>query len=431
MISTPAACSNKKFTKNSNYSNSFAASVGWLGHKLTYLSSLTLEQGAKVGSPLTPGFHGQCDSKLKEVCTRILRILLCILLSWTLVLAVVGGCMRLLASLAKRNFTLTLKDDQPALQNNAIEQIKIRTFNVAMMPEFICVSNKVRPTRQRIQEVANLLLKKDDDILCLQELFHSEAADDLTEQLQKRYPYIISNVDPRSFGLNSGLMIASKYPLVHVDFWRHTNRGGMDAYANKGALAVTIKPSSNQTLVVVNTHLNGGAPSSTHFPEWGKSYREDQIKQLKTNMKAYVNQSTERNGMVPAVVFTGDYNIGPLAPRKSINGNWETTPDPEWATIKDLMHPLISDNDARGTTFELGQDPVTGWDQSQLDRWEIKPEYVDHIGLGKVGDDNSGQLPLQPIELIDLSVDPMGGSSDHLAVAATFKVTAPSSRDGR
>ena len=426
MIQIPAFDSNKKFTENSNYSNSVAASVGWLGHKLTYLSSLILEQGAKIVSPLTPGFQGQCHSKWKEVCIRILRIIFCILLSWSLVLAIVGGGLRLLASLAKRDFTLTHNGNQLSVQNNNIEQIKIRTFNVAMMPEFICTSNKVRSTRKRIQEVANVLLKRDDDIICLQELFHSEAADNLIEQLQKKYPYMISNVDPRSFGLNSGLMIASKYPIVHVDFWRHINRGGMDAYTNKGALAVTIKPSIAQALVVVNAHLNGGAPSNALFTEFGKSYREDQVKQIKRQVKVYVDQCSERNGMIPAVLFTGDYNIGPQAPKKAANRDWETTPDPEWASIKYLMNPLISDNDSRGTTFELGQDQATGWDRSQLDRWKIKPEYVDHIGLGKVEECNPRQLPRQPIELIDRSIDPMNGASDHLAVAAKFRIVASS-----
>lgn len=115
-----ASISNKTYTVNSNYSNKIASTVGWAGHKLTYLTSFMIEQGAKVCRPIKPGFQDQCQTRFKEICYRIFRVFLCIMLSWGLLLGLVGSCMRLASSLARRNFTLIKPTENLIFENRVV-----------------------------------------------------------------------------------------------------------------------------------------------------------------------------------------------------------------------------------------------------------------------------------------------------------------------
>ena len=407
----------KKYTENSNHSNGVATAVDWLGHQLTYTTSLMLEEAVKIVRPFKAGFQDQCCASFDEICVRVARVALCIVFSWTLLLGIVGAGLRLLASLARREFTY-IHPTNESIPENRVNQITVRTFNTGMMPECVSIMNGLRPTRDRIIEVAESILEKEDDVICMQELFHTEAADYLANQIKTKFPYIVYNVAPRSFGINSGLMIASKFPIVNTDFWVHKNRGGFEELSNKGTLAVTIQPSKNQTVVLFNSHLTSDAPKSDAFPEGEKSYRENQIAQIKEQVDNYIDQSTSKHSIIPAVLLAGDYNIGPLMPIKHETSETfvGTKPHPEWASIKDLMDPLISDDDASATTFDLELDKKVGWNKGKLHSWETKPECLDHIGTSMT------DKPTHPIELLSRKIDPMNGSSDHLAVAATFAI---------
>ncbi len=407
----------KEYTENASHTNKFATTVDWLGRKLTYFTSVLLEQGAKIGRPLKSGFQDQCNTNFKEICMRVLRVVFCILLAWTLVLGLVGGSMRLGASLARREITWVPLKDPPILEGK-IREISIRTFNVGMMPEFISVINGLRPGSERIREIAEALVETGDDIVCLQELFHTEAAEYLTEKLRVKFPYMIYNVGTRSCGLNSGLMIASKFPIVDAEFWRHTHRSGVEHYSNKGSLAATIKPSADQTIIIFNSHLNAETSPSDAFPEGAKSYRESQISQLKEKIDTYIDQSVdESNPIVPAVFVAGDFNLGPLTPVEDENGVIiGAKPNGEWPTLKNLMDPFIADDDLSKTTYDIGRDSYTGWDKSRLDTWQMKPECLDHIGIPKTN------KAIKQVHLLHRVIDPVKGSSDHLAVAAKFQI---------
>ena len=408
----------KNYTENSNHTCACASAVHWMGRQLTYIPGLLCEQGAKIFRPLKPGFQDQGSTALIEVCYRVLRILLVALLLLSLPLGIIGGCLRTVANVWRRDFTFIHPAVSTPLQTR-INQINIRTFNAAMMPEFICIANGVRPTRQRIKELAEILLQKEDDVVCLQELFETEVNDYLAEQLKEKFPYIICNVEHRTLGIGSGLMIASKYPIEDAQFWKHDDCGGYDELANKGTLAVKIKPTADQTVLIFTTHLNAGADSTDLFPEGHKSYRESQLSQLKIQVEDYIEKTMQESPTIPHVILTGDYNIGPLAPKRDAKGKRTegAQPDVEWTALKEVMDPLISDEYEGTTCFDLAKDHRAGWDRSKLASWKCVPECIDHIGVP-----NTSKM-IQSVELISRTIDPMHGTSDHLAVAASFKLS--------
>lgn len=85
------------------------------------------------------------------------------------------------------------------------------------------------------------------DFLCLQEVFDKRAAEKLKEQLHYYFEYILYDVGIYSCHgccgfkfLNSGLMIASRYPILDATYHCYPNGRGIDALAAKGALFVKV-----------------------------------------------------------------------------------------------------------------------------------------------------------------------------------------------
>ncbi|XP_071973851.1 sphingomyelin phosphodiesterase 3 isoform X2 [Engystomops pustulosus] len=86
------------------------------------------------------------------------------------------------------------------------------------------------------------------DFLCLQEVFDKRAAEKLKEQLHYYFEYILYDVGVYSCHgccvfkfLNSGLMFASRYPILDATYHCYPNGRGIDALAAKGALFVKVQ----------------------------------------------------------------------------------------------------------------------------------------------------------------------------------------------
>lgn len=82
------------------------------------------------------------------------------------------------------------------------------------------------------------------DFLALQEVFDHGATTRLLRQLHRYFPYVLSDVGrygwkgccSRFKFLNSGLMLASRYPILDARYECYPNGRGEDALAAKGAL---------------------------------------------------------------------------------------------------------------------------------------------------------------------------------------------------
>lgn len=82
------------------------------------------------------------------------------------------------------------------------------------------------------------------DFLALQEVFDHGATTRLRRQLHRYFPYVLSDVGrygwkgccSRFKFLNSGLLLASRYPILDARYECYPNGRGEDALAAKGAL---------------------------------------------------------------------------------------------------------------------------------------------------------------------------------------------------
>ncbi|XP_031420207.1 sphingomyelin phosphodiesterase 3 [Clupea harengus] len=107
------------------------------------------------------------------------------------------------------------------------------------------------------------------DFLCLQEVFDERAAGRLRRQLHRYFPYLLSDVGRYAWRgccsrfkfLNSGLLLASRYPILDAHYECYPNGRGEDALASKGALFAKVQvgtSSSDQRVVgyIACTHLH-------------------------------------------------------------------------------------------------------------------------------------------------------------------------------
>jgi hypothetical protein len=105
-------------------------------------------------------------------------------------------------------------------------EITILNANVLFMPHNLTYYfGGIRPWETRIQQIAKALKKKNSDIVCLQEIHDEESAFALFRVLKRQYPYFYLNigadnavVDPDEISMNSGLFVASKYPILEPTF---------------------------------------------------------------------------------------------------------------------------------------------------------------------------------------------------------------------
>uniref|UniRef100_A0A8C3CSM1 sphingomyelin phosphodiesterase n=1 Tax=Cairina moschata TaxID=8855 RepID=A0A8C3CSM1_CAIMO len=151
----------------------------------------------------------------------------------------------------------------------------------------------------------------DADFLCLQEVYDAGAAARLRQQLAKSFPYIVYDVGARGLqgcGLKlfgSGLFLASRYPLLAVQYHCYPNGAREDALSAKGLLSVQVLLSCARGQRVVGylscTHLQAPAPDA--------AIRSEQLT-LGLHWVQLFQDAHEQHGDIVAFdVFCGDLNF--------------------------------------------------------------------------------------------------------------------------
>ena len=83
------------------------------------------------------------------------------------------------------------------------------------------------------------------DFICFQETFDRDCVNLLIRELHKVFPWVIYDagicgIRANLCGLNSGLMVASRYKILDVDFKHFEIKTGLDHVCNKGLLMVKV-----------------------------------------------------------------------------------------------------------------------------------------------------------------------------------------------
>ncbi len=236
--------------------------------------------GALVVSKVTPGDKGQCRSLVFEVAKRCLlsiTSLFCICVAIPLT-PIAYLLFWLNHQFGEREVLVKGVSD---LRDFPPDKLRIGTYNVALLPDWIAVRNRIKEGSKRINLIAKAILENDLDVVCLQEAFDKRLVHKLSIQIKKRFPHQIYNVAPDPIKLNSGLAIFSRFSLSSFKFIPHPILGGACKYSRKGVLNLKIEISKNKTIDLFNTHLNGGA---SEFPDGGTTPRKQQIEALIKNI---------------------------------------------------------------------------------------------------------------------------------------------------
>ena len=107
--------------------------------------------------------------------------------------------------------------------------------------------NEHHAKKLNVQIVDNFFEKTNVDFLCMQEVWTIDYANKLKKLLHKKYPFIVYDAGQKNFcsnkymGFESGLLTASAYPFLAVDFKQYTNKCGLCQFTSKGLLMTKVK----------------------------------------------------------------------------------------------------------------------------------------------------------------------------------------------
>ncbi|XP_077209628.1 sphingomyelin phosphodiesterase 5-like [Paroedura picta] len=155
------------------------------------------------------------------------------------------------------------------------------------------------------------------DFLCLQEVFDQEAAKRLLRCLGPCFEHIIYDVG--AYGLqgcsalkllNSGLFVASRYPLLAVQYHCYANSTGEDSFSAKGLLCVQVQLGASQGQRIVGylncTHL--------HAPETDARVRYEQLTMAAGWALQFQERHAQPGDTVAFDIFCGDLNFDNCSP---------------------------------------------------------------------------------------------------------------------
>lgn len=148
--------------------------------------------------------------------------------------------------------------------------------------------------QNRIHDLVEEILECGADIVCLQECFQSEANRLFRKLLKKKYIYFCDDqLDIPFYNVNSGLFIASVYPLDNIYFETYRDSANVDSLSHKGFLSCRVVTPTHM-ISICNTHLQ-----SDYIYGKYQEIREKQVCQLLAYL-SNVNSS---------YILCGDWNI--------------------------------------------------------------------------------------------------------------------------
>lgn len=151
----------------------------------------------------------------------------------------------------------------------------------------------------RVDEIAKFLDSTESEVLVLQEVFHRKARKDLISQLHDKYPFHTKRGRNSFFGVSSGVLILSKYPIEESSSVAYQKAKGSDALAKKGAVKVKIKLGERQ-IEIFGTHLQAGGGSER------EEIRISQIEELSKFMQQREDSAIQ--------IVAGDFNVSRVSP---------------------------------------------------------------------------------------------------------------------
>ena len=177
--------------------------------------------------------------------------------------------------------------------------VKVTTFNIACM---LSIFSKLRPPKERQEEIANYLIDKHHDIYCLQEDFDNRTRRYIQQKMES-FGYNCAHSKGR-WGfllLNGGTTIFSKHPILEINWKTFKNLMGEDWFGNKGILHTKISI-EGKIVDVFGTHFQA-------TPKYNCCNQSKVLIQQKElyDMKEFMQK--HRSVGTVAIMALGDFNI--------------------------------------------------------------------------------------------------------------------------
>ncbi|XP_026083649.1 sphingomyelin phosphodiesterase 5-like [Carassius auratus] len=189
-----------------------------------------------------------------------------------------------------------------------------------------CVQNCKDPPRRLFRDAdvpveVSALFPSSVDVMCFQEVFDKRAAMKLTRALGPLYGHILYDVGVyacqpagtcSSFKFfNSGLFLASRFPVIEAEYHCFPNGRGEDALAAKGLLTVKVdiglRKGEKKMVGYINcTHL--------HAPEGDGAIRFEQLNMVTKWINEFQAVTRREDEMVMFDVLCGDFNFDNCSP---------------------------------------------------------------------------------------------------------------------
>jgi len=135
----------------------------------------------------------------------------------------------------------------------------ILSWNVCCVGGGYAISDGgVMPWSARIEAIAGTIIRQSADVVCLYEVFDLHAAFYLTDALMEAgYVHCYHNIGPRGLGVNSGILVASKYDVRRPEFtpFPVETLVGRTKSAAKGVFAFDLHSGGEKFARVYATHL--------------------------------------------------------------------------------------------------------------------------------------------------------------------------------
>ncbi|KAL8427981.1 hypothetical protein Efla_004239 [Eimeria flavescens] len=180
-----------------------------------------------------------------------------------------------------------------------LDELSLLSFNAGLLEYKLCgvrVYQNPPFTQRRLHHIPSALLATGADIICLQEVYGEAHADFIIESTRHKLPFVGRRTSGGRFSLHNGLMVLSKFPIVHTHFHKFEDVTYIErCFASKGMLEVAIDVPSIGVIAVFNMHLASGAvdPESRYVED----VRAAEIRQL---LKA-CDAAADR-GLIPLVI---------------------------------------------------------------------------------------------------------------------------------
>lgn len=247
------------------------------------------------------------------------------------------------------------------------QSFTVFTANVIFMPgDFTYYFGGIRPWPERIEALTEKLISLDADVLALQEVFDELGARALVDHLKNTYTYFYYDIGPHYFGLdlekngiNSGLFLASKYPIANPKFTRYVVPNMQEA-VYKGFFEVDILSQGQTIGHIVTTHLQPFDDKDS------QQVRREEIEAIVDALEATADRSI-------ANLLVGDINI-----------DW----GPEYAASplpKHFFDPYNKNRDMTTRTVPVSESTLTDYFETYL--WNPdKQDSLDPYGESRICD---------------------------------------------